>query len=67
VWPGILTANRTLLRGGGFALASGSSVNLTVSPGWSGRIWGRTGCNFNASGSRKCKNAPVQEEHHQPH
>ncbi|CAL9233920.1 unnamed protein product, partial [Arabidopsis halleri] len=54
VWPGILTAKSTLIGDGGFALASGSSVNLTVSPGWSGRFWGRTGCNFDASGSGKC-------------
>ncbi|XP_020883529.1 pathogenesis-related protein 5 [Arabidopsis lyrata subsp. lyrata] len=54
VWPGILTAKSRLIGDGGFALPSGSSVNLTVSPGWSGRFWGRTGCNFDASGSEKC-------------
>ncbi|XP_010459595.1 PREDICTED: pathogenesis-related protein 5-like [Camelina sativa] len=54
VWPGILTSKGTQLGDGGLALASGSSVTLTASPGWSGRFWGRTGCNFDASGVGKC-------------
>ncbi|KAG7592259.1 Thaumatin family [Arabidopsis thaliana x Arabidopsis arenosa] len=54
IWPGILTANGTPIGDGGFALASGSSVTLTVSAGWSGRFWARTYCNFDASGSGKC-------------
>ncbi|KIY53168.1 Osmotin, thaumatin-like protein [Fistulina hepatica ATCC 64428] len=29
---------------GGFVLGSGSTENVTLSAGWSGRIWGRTGC-----------------------
>ncbi|KAL1207812.1 Pathogenesis-related protein 5 [Cardamine amara subsp. amara] len=55
VWPGILTGNGgAQIGGGGFALPSGSSSQVTAPPGWSGRIWGRTGCNFDASGTGKC-------------
>ncbi|KAG8494201.1 hypothetical protein CXB51_011443 [Gossypium anomalum] len=54
VWPGSLTANGPPLGDGGFALAPGSSSRLQPPPGWSGRFWGRTGCNFDNSGSGKC-------------
>ncbi|KAI4338215.1 hypothetical protein L6164_016559 [Bauhinia variegata] len=41
--------------GGGFTLKAGQSAAYTASDGWSGRIWARTGCNFDTNGSGKCK------------
>ncbi|KAK4260557.1 hypothetical protein QN277_003654 [Acacia crassicarpa] len=41
--------------GGGRGLDHGQTWNLSVNPGTtSGRIWGRTGCNFDASGHGDC-------------
>ncbi|KAL9446073.1 hypothetical protein AB3S75_013864 [Citrus x aurantiifolia] len=55
VWPGTLCGNGVATLGdGGFALPTGASVQLPVPATWSGRIWGRTGCNFDASGTGKC-------------
>ncbi|KAI5079982.1 hypothetical protein GOP47_0005461 [Adiantum capillus-veneris] len=55
VWPGILSnAGSTLLGNGGFELAPGQSASIQVSPGWSGRLWGRTECKFSASGTGTC-------------
>ncbi|KAK1366366.1 Thaumatin-like protein 1 [Heracleum sosnowskyi] len=38
----------------GFELASGESIHVPSVPGWSGRIWARTGCTFDASGVGTC-------------
>ncbi|XP_058222766.1 pathogenesis-related protein 5-like isoform X1 [Rhododendron vialii] len=55
IWPGTLAGNNgAVLGGGGFSLASGASNQLSAPPGWSGRFWGRTGCNFDASGNGQC-------------
>lgn len=54
VWPGILAGNGPTLGGGGFSLEPGQSVRLTAQPGWSGRFWARTRCNFDTSGSGTC-------------
>ncbi|KAF8104212.1 hypothetical protein N665_0176s0023 [Sinapis alba] len=55
VWPGILTGdNGVQLNDGGFELAPGASIDVTAPAGWSGRVWGRTGCNFDASGAGSC-------------
>ncbi|XP_040995697.1 pathogenesis-related protein 5-like [Juglans microcarpa x Juglans regia] len=54
VWPGTLSGNGPVLGDGGFSLAPGNSVQLTAQPGWSGRLWARTGCNFDSSGNGKC-------------
>ncbi|WZZ18682.1 hypothetical protein YC2023_111771 [Brassica napus] len=55
VWPGILTGNGgAQLNDGGFTLNPGASVAVTAPAGWSGRIWGRTGCNFDGSGAGRC-------------
>ncbi|KAG2411225.1 hypothetical protein I3760_Q019800 [Carya illinoinensis] len=54
VWPGFLSGNGLNLGDGGFSLAPSKSVQLTSPTGWSGRIWGRTGCHFDASGNGKC-------------
>lgn len=56
IWPGTLSgAGTPPLPTTGFRLESGQSVRLPSTPGWSGRIWGRTGCNFDESGIGKCQ------------
>ncbi|KFK33653.1 hypothetical protein AALP_AA5G041900 [Arabis alpina] len=54
VWPGILSGNSNNLGDGGFPLTPGASVQLTSPPGWSGRFWARTGCNFDSTGRGSC-------------
>ncbi|XAR64105.1 hypothetical protein NMG60_11024316 [Bertholletia excelsa] len=55
IWPGTLSGNgAALLGGGGFALAPGQSMQLPAPAGWSGRFWGRTGCQFDDSGNGRC-------------
>ncbi|XP_073020228.1 thaumatin-like protein 1 [Primulina eburnea] len=47
VWPGILSnAGNAALETTGFQLPPGGSRLFQVQPGWSGRLWGRTGCTF---------------------
>ncbi|XP_054795416.1 pathogenesis-related thaumatin-like protein 3.5 isoform X2 [Prosopis cineraria] len=56
IWPGTLAGSGSpQLTTTGFQLNSGQSGKLTGVPGWSGRIWARTGCNFDASGIGKCQ------------
>ncbi|XP_024032785.1 thaumatin-like protein 1 [Morus notabilis] len=55
VWPGILaSAGSPKLDSTGFELAKGSSRVFQAPTGWSGRFWGRTGCNFDGSGRGSC-------------
>ncbi|XP_060194072.1 thaumatin-like protein 1 [Lycium barbarum] len=46
VWPGILGTPK--LDSTGFELTKGSSRSFQAATGWSGRFWGRTGCNFDS-------------------
>ncbi|XP_016564197.1 thaumatin-like protein 1b isoform X2 [Capsicum annuum] len=39
----------------GFQLNAGQSVRIPSVAGWSGRIWARTGCTFDASGVGSCQ------------
>ncbi|XVF37972.1 hypothetical protein REPUB_Repub20aG0057300 [Reevesia pubescens] len=56
IWPGTLAGSGTPeLPSTGFQLDSGQSVKIPSVPGWSGRIWGRTGCSFDASGVGSCQ------------
>ena len=56
IWPGTLAGSGTpQLPTTGFQLDSGQSVKIPSVPGWSGRIWGRTGCSFDASGVGSCQ------------
>ncbi|XP_057450053.1 pathogenesis-related thaumatin-like protein 3.5 [Lotus japonicus] len=56
IWPGTLAGSASpRLSTTGFRLDSGQSVKLTTVPGWSGRIWARTGCKFDATGVGKCQ------------
>ncbi|KAI5319741.1 hypothetical protein L3X38_039449 [Prunus dulcis] len=55
VWPGILaSAGSPKLDSTGFELAKGSTRSFQAPTGWSGRFWGRTGCNFDGSGHGSC-------------
>jgi hypothetical protein len=56
VWPGVTPGDN--FNGGGFELKSGQSIVFTAPVGWSGRIWGRTGCKFDKNGSGSCKTGP---------
>ncbi|KAJ4848204.1 hypothetical protein Tsubulata_005367 [Turnera subulata] len=53
VWPGITPGDN--FNEGGFALKSGQSIVFNAPVGWSGRIWARTGCNFDKNGNGTCK------------
>ena len=56
IWPGTLAGSGTpQLPTTGFRLDSGQTLRIPSVPGWSGRIWGRTGCTFDASGAGKCQ------------
>ncbi|XP_043705139.1 pathogenesis-related protein 1C-like [Telopea speciosissima] len=53
IWPGIFPGEN--FGGGGFELKSGQSIVFTAPVGWSGRIWGRTNCNFDENGNGTCQ------------
>jgi hypothetical protein len=48
IWPGTLSTT-------GFELAPGQTVRLAASAGWSGRMWARTGCVFDAADAGICQ------------
>ncbi|KAH6763431.1 Pathogenesis-related thaumatin superfamily protein [Perilla frutescens var. hirtella] len=55
VWPGIQPGSgKPILAKGGFKLLPNKSYTLQLPPGWSGRVWGRHGCSFDASGRGRC-------------
>ena len=54
IWPGIITKGDNY-HGEGFTLKPGQTTFYNASVGWSGRIWGRTGCNFDKNGTGKCQ------------
>ncbi|XP_038988630.1 pathogenesis-related thaumatin-like protein 3.5 [Phoenix dactylifera] len=53
IWPAITPGEN--FNGGGLALRRGQSVVFNAPVGWSGRIWGRTGCNFDKAGNGSCQ------------
>lgn len=53
IWPAIFPGEN--FDGGGFALKSGESRVFNAPVGWSGRIWGRSGCNFDKTGAGLCE------------
>lgn len=56
IWPGTLSgAGTPPLPTTGFQLDSGQSITVPTTPGWSGRIWARTGCTFDVTGSGSCQ------------
>ncbi|KNA09532.1 hypothetical protein SOVF_152810 [Spinacia oleracea] len=52
IWPAIIPGES--FEGGGFVLKPGQSKVITAPAAWSGRIWGRSGCNFDENGSGTC-------------
>ncbi|XP_043712144.1 thaumatin-like protein 1 [Telopea speciosissima] len=55
VWPGILAnAGSPRLDSTGFELPKDTFRAFQAPTGWSGRFWGRTGCNFDATGQGTC-------------
>ncbi|KAG8646166.1 pathogenesis-related thaumatin-like protein 3.5 [Manihot esculenta] len=54
IWPAIITKGDNN-RGDGFVLKPAQTASYTASSGWSGRIWARTGCNFNNNGVGSCQ------------
>lgn len=52
IWPAVTPGQS--FEGGGFALRPGQSMVFNAPVGWSGRIWGRTGCNFDRNGNGTC-------------
>uniref|UniRef100_A0A7N0V0W2 Thaumatin-like protein n=1 Tax=Kalanchoe fedtschenkoi TaxID=63787 RepID=A0A7N0V0W2_KALFE len=55
VWPAIQPGSgHPVLRCGGFHMAPGETTALRLPPLWSGRLWGRQGCNFDATGKGTC-------------
>lgn len=56
IWPGTLAGSGTpQLPTTGFQLNSGETLQVPSIPGWSGRIWARTGCKFDESGVGTCR------------
>ncbi|KAF2299559.1 hypothetical protein P3X46_017399 [Hevea brasiliensis] len=56
IWPGTLAGSGTpQLSATGFRLDPGQGVRIPTVPGWSGRIWARTGCTFDESGLGSCQ------------
>ncbi|XP_035545776.1 pathogenesis-related thaumatin-like protein 3.5 [Juglans regia] len=53
IWPGVTPGGN--FNGGGFELKQGQSMVFTAPVGWVGRIWGRTGCNFDKNGKGSCQ------------
>ncbi|KAJ4761360.1 hypothetical protein LUZ62_026409 [Rhynchospora pubera] len=56
IWPGTLAgAGTPELSSTGFMLQPGQTARLQATPGWSGRIWARTGCQFDLDGAGICQ------------
>jgi hypothetical protein len=55
VWPGIQpSAGKELLARGGMQLPPNRATSIHLPSGWSGRVWGRQGCKFDAAGRGRC-------------
>ncbi len=56
IWVGAVgNAGKVTPNGGGWAMAPSSTTTLSLPGDWAGRFWGRTGCNFDASGRGPCQ------------
>ncbi|KAJ7529995.1 hypothetical protein O6H91_15G074100 [Diphasiastrum complanatum] len=55
VWIGSQSgAGQQLLPAASVALNAGDSTSVSTPSGWSGRYWGRTGCQFDSTGKGSC-------------
>ncbi|KAL9449848.1 hypothetical protein AB3S75_011723 [Citrus x aurantiifolia] len=52
IWPAVTPGEN--FNNGGFPLKSGQSIVFNAPVGWSGRIWGRSGCKFDKNGNGSC-------------
>lgn len=52
VWVGLFPP---VVNSGGWALTPGTSDTVSLTTGFSGRIWGRRNCTFNSSGDGICE------------
>jgi hypothetical protein len=55
VWVAATADAKHPLAATGWVLAPGQSATISVPDSWGGRIWGRTGCSFDGSGSGHCQ------------
>ncbi|KAL3839984.1 hypothetical protein ACJIZ3_024575 [Penstemon smallii] len=53
IWPAVIPGDN--FDGGGFSLRPGQTLVFTAPVSWSGRIWARTGCNFDRTGNGSCQ------------
>ncbi|KAL7128389.1 hypothetical protein ABFS83_14G313300 [Erythranthe nasuta] len=53
IWPAVTPGE--YFNGGGFVLKPGQTQIFTAPISWSGRIWARTGCNFDRNGNGSCQ------------
>ena len=51
IWPGVITQGGSGADMNGFKLSAGDSQTIHVSSDWQGRIWGRSNCSFDSTGS----------------
>ncbi|KAG9138204.1 hypothetical protein Leryth_001436 [Lithospermum erythrorhizon] len=55
IWPGILSGSgKPQLNNGGLKLNPKENATIKAPKGWSGRIWPRTGCTFDAQHRGNC-------------
>ncbi|KAJ4839092.1 hypothetical protein Tsubulata_037198 [Turnera subulata] len=54
IWPAIITKGDDN-HGDGFSLKPDQTALYNAPSGWSGRIWARTGCNFDKNGTGTCQ------------
>ncbi|MFQ6647732.1 hypothetical protein Gotur_021564, partial [Gossypium turneri] len=56
IWPGTAAnAGHPVIADGGFYLPTGETRRIEAPWTWSGRIWARTGCNFNSNWQPACE------------
>ncbi len=55
VWAAATRDSKHPLAATGWLLAPGARVVVPVPNQWSGRFWGRTGCNFDSAGKGHCQ------------
>ncbi|PNT62217.1 pathogenesis-related protein 5 isoform X2 [Brachypodium distachyon] len=57
IWPAVTPSGGESFGAsdGGFLLRAGQSMVFTAPAGWVGRVWARTGCDFDAAGNGTCE------------
>ena len=54
IWPAAQADPKHPLTATGWVLPAGGSVSILMPDHWNGRLWGRTGCSFDAAGQGHC-------------